>query len=115
MEYITQIAAILVSLLIGLAGAYPGIKALKVQKETQRAQLEAEEEERQAKVDKLKDEITERVLARANDEIQALTTKLDETIKEVDDLKKENVALRLQNGQLRLEIKKLKEYNNDKP
>lgn len=117
MDIDTQVFGYIVSILLGIITAYPGIKALKAQRVIQREQLEADEAEREARVKKIEDEITERVVARANSEIANLTVKLDVTIKKVEELEKENETLRKENIQLKREItilkNKYKENNND--
>lgn len=77
----TQIITLIVSLILGGIGAIPGILALRVQRDNLEKQLDAEEEERQARVEQIKDEITERVLARANEQIAQLMAENDKLTK----------------------------------
>jgi len=99
----TPILTFLGPILVAVIMAIPGIKALKGQSK-----------EREANRAKLEEEITETVLARARSEIDELSQKITEMKVTIEQLEKENVALRLQNGQLRQEIKLLKDkYNGD--
>lgn len=102
-DWITPILTMITSIIVALIAAIPGIRALKAQRE-----------ERDARAQSIEDEITERVLIRARSEIDLLSDKIAEMKVTIERLESENVTLRLQNGQLRKEIKLLKEkYNGD--
>ena len=103
MNDFTPILTFLGPIVVAVIMAIPGIKALRGQRE-----------ERDALRQKTEDEITERVLLRARSEIAELSQKITEMKVTIEQLEKENVALRLQNGQLRQEIKLLKDkYNGE--
>lgn len=102
-EYITPIIALLVAIIAAL----PGLIALR----NQRLAHEDEEEERNAQAKILEEEITERVLTRANKEIETLTHRLSEMERgynrKIKRIEEENANLRLDNTRLRRRIREL--------
>jgi hypothetical protein len=122
-DYINPLLTFLASIVAGVLAAIPSIKALR-----------AQQAERDAHAKDIEDQITERVLLRANKEIQILSEKLtssredcnskvEELRKEYDkklsdlerdydaqiaELKNENILLRTENTSLRIEINRLK-------
>ena len=118
-EYIQPLLTFIASIIVAIIAAIPGIKALKVQ-----------QAERDAHAKDVENQITERVLERANAEIQLLSDRLSESQEEynrrlvegrkacdskialmeleIKRLQQENIALRKENIQLQLEIERLK-------
>ena len=119
-EYIQPLLTFIASIVVAIIAAIPGIKALK-----------AQQAERDAHAKDVENQITERVLERANAEIQLLSDRLSESQRQYDErltesrkscdskialmeleierLQQENVALRKENTFFQLEIKRLKE------
>lgn len=118
-EYIQSLLTFITSIIVAIIAAIPGIRALK-----------AQQAERDAHAKDVENQITERVLERANTEIQHLSDRLSEVQKEYDrrleesekfyDIKislmeveikrltEENIALKKENTFLQEEIDRLK-------
>ena len=95
-ELIIPLIGFVSAVVVALIAAIPGLKALRRQK-AQSAMLE--------------EQITERVLTRANKEIETLTHKLAEMEREytrkIDRIEVENKSLRLDNTRLRRRVREL--------